>query len=70
MNLRRNAGVQEAEIERETERRDAIGKGEVVHGTEIERGVIEENVPKGIETARENGISLNQIQQIILSKSV
>lgn len=61
MNLRRNDGDPEAEIERGTETRAGIGKGGVVRGTEIETGVTEENVPRGTGIARENGTPFKNV---------
>lgn len=43
---------------RETETRVDIENGEVVHEIEIETGATEENVLKGTEIGKENGISI------------
>jgi len=60
-NLRRSDDVPEAKIERGTETRDVIESGGVVHGIETEKGVIEGNVPRGTEIAKENGTLLKRV---------
>jgi len=58
LNLKRSDDGLEAGTVRETETRADIENGEVVHETEIETGATEENVPKGTEIEKENGIPL------------
>lgn len=61
VNLRKNDDVPEAESGRGTGTRDVIENGGVVHGIEIEKGVIEGNVPKGTGIAKENGTLLKRV---------
>lgn len=61
LNLRKNDDVPGAGTERGTGTRDVIENGGVVREIEIERGVIEGNVPRETEIAKENGTPLKRV---------